>query len=48
MEETRQWFKTHLESSSRRFDSIETQIENTQKVQKILNDSKKGKKLLKG
>ena len=48
IEELKQWFKTHLESTSRRFGNIETQIENTKKVQKILNDSKKGKKSLKG
>lgn len=42
-------FLQHLESTSRRFDGLETKIENTQKVQKIVNDlAKSNKKLLKG
>jgi uncharacterized membrane-anchored protein YhcB (DUF1043 family) len=42
-------FFQHLDSTSRRFDGVETQIENTKKVQKIVNDlSKSKKKLLKG
>lgn len=42
-------FIHHLDSTSIRFEGLETKIENTQKVQKIVNDlSKSKKKLLKG
>ena len=42
-------FLDHIDSTSRRFDGVETQIENTKKVQKVINDlSKSNKKLLKG
>lgn len=42
-------FIHHLDRTSRRFDGVETKIENTQKVQKIVNDlAKSKKKLLKG
>lgn len=42
-------FIHYVESTSRRFDGVETQIENSKKVQKVIKDlSKSNKKLLKG